>query len=958
MSTNYHAKYFAHELTRQTAANGIEKLSRSLFDANVDLNPHQIEAALFAFRSPLSKGVLIADEVGLGKTIEAGLVLCQNWAERKRKLLIICPASLRKQWSMELEEKFNLPNIILEAKTFNEIYHTGHSNPFNQEKVIITSYHFANRKKEDIKLAGFDLVVIDEAHKLRNVYRNSNKLGKGIKWATEDTKKLLLTATPLQNSLLELYGLSTLIDDHFFGDIGAFRAQYMGSEGDLGELKERLKSFTHRTLRSQVQEYIQYTERKAYTTPFMPTDDEQELYQAISEFLLREDTYAIPQRQRVLTTLILRKLLASSSQAVAGTLQTMKERLEELLRGTEQEQDGQGNLINEIITEDEMEYDILDEYENEDAEIEDEIVALDKEKLKKEIEELDRYAKWARSIKIDSKTRALLTAIETGFNEMKKMDANRKALIFTESKRTQEYLKNFLEANGFAGKVVIFNGTNTNIESKRIFEKWLETYRGTNLISGSKTADQRQALIDYFRNDAEIMIATESAAEGVNLQFCSLLINYDLPWNPQRIEQRIGRCHRYGQKHDVVVINFLNKRNDADARVYELLRDKFNLFTGVLGASDEVLGTIESGVDFEKRILSIYQECRTPEEISTAFEKLQNELETQIKSKLDDTRKSLLEHFDEDVHSRLKFHLDETNYQLDRFSKMFWALTNVVLKDRAMFYDDIYQFELIYPIEYVEIQQGKYQLITKDKDKLDHTNQIYRLSHPLGEYVLEEGQKAKTPNRELIFDISNHPFKISLIEQLIGESGYLTLLKLTIDSYQREEYLLFSGLTDNGRIIDQEICEKLFNCSAQVFELSQWSAGLLETLRQNAERHVAATLNKSLENNNRFFQEERERLEKWADDLIIAAEKDLADTKVRIKELKRKARQANTTEEQHNIQKEIKDMERKQRRQRQQIFDVEDEIAEKRDELIEELEKQLVQKATKEELFTIRWRVI
>lgn len=958
VSTNYHAKYFAHELTRQTAENGVEKLSRSLFDANVDLNPHQIEAALFAFRSPLSKGVLIADEVGLGKTIEAGLVLCQYWAERKRKLLIICPASLRKQWSMELEEKFNLPNMILESKTFNELYSNGNSNPFDQEKVIITSYHFANRKKEEIRLSDFHLVVIDEAHKLRNVYRNSNKLGKGIKWAIKDTKKLLLSATPLQNSLLELYGLSTLIDDHLFGDIGAFRAQYMGSERDLSELKERLKRFTHRTLRSQVQEYIKYTERKAYTTPFIPTDEEQALYQAISDFLLRDDTYAIPQRQKVLTTLILRKLLASSSQAVAGTLQTMKERLEGLLKGSQEEQGSDNAWIEEIVVEDEMEYDIFEENEGDDAL--DETITFDKEKIQREIDELDRYAKWAGSIQIDSKTKALLTAIETGFNEMEKMGANRKALIFTESKRTQEYLRNFLEVNGFSGRVVIFNGTNTDDESKRIFHKWLEVNRGTNLISGSKTADKRQALIDYFLNEAEIMIATESAAEGVNLQFCSLLINYDLPWNPQRIEQRIGRCHRYGQKHDVVVINFINKRNDADTRVYELLRDKFNLFTGVLGASDEVLGTIESGVDFEKRILEIYQECRSPEEITSAFRKLQNELESQIKSKMDDTKKSLLEHFDEDVYSRLKFHLDETNYQLDRFSKMFWALTSVILKDRARFSDNTYQFELIHPIEYAEVNQGKYQLITKDKEKQTHTHthQIYRLSHPLGEYVLGEGQKAKTPNKEVVFNITNHPYKISLIEQLVGESGYLTLTKLTIDSYQREEYLLFSGLTDNGKIIDQEICEKLFNCYAQVIEPLEWSNDLNERLKQDAERHIAATVNNSLENNNRFFQEEREHLEKWADDLMIAAEKELADTKIKIKELKRKARHAKTIEEQHNVQKEIKEMERKQRRQRQQIFDLEDEIGEKRDELIDELEKQLVQKTTSEELFTIRWSVI
>jgi len=956
MFTVYHAKYFAHELTRQTATSGVEKLSRSLFDANVDLNPHQIEAALFAFRSPLSKGVLIADEVGLGKTIEAGLVLCQYWAERKRKLLIICPASLRKQWSMELEEKFNLPNIILEAKSFNDFYRSGHSNPFNQDKVIITSYHFANRRREEIRLAGFHLAVIDEAHKLRNVYRNSNKLGKGIKWAIEDTKKLLLTATPLQNTLLELYGLSTLIDDHIFGDVGAFRAQYMSGDRDLSELKDRLKGFTHRTLRSQVQEYIKYTERKTYTIPFTPSDDEQALYQAISDFLLRENTYAIPQRQRVLTTLILRKLLASSSQAVAGSLQIMKERLVELLNNMKIEHTSESVWIEELVAEDEMDYDFVDE--NEESEKNEEIVEINTEKLQKEINEIDRYAKWARSIQIDSKTRALFTAIDTGFTEMAKVGANRKALIFTESRRTQEYLKNYLVANGFAGKLVIFNGTNTDQDSKRIFEKWLEVNQETNLISGSRTADKRQAIIDSFRNDAEIMIATESAAEGVNLQFCSLLINYDLPWNPQRIEQRIGRCHRYGQKHDVVVINFINKRNDADTRVYELLKDKFNLFTGVLGASDEVLGTIESGVDFEKRILAIYQECRTPEQITTAFEQLQNELENQIKSKMNDTRKSILEHLNEDVHSRMKFHLDETNYRLDRFSKMFWALTCVILKDRAKFIDENYQFELIKPIEYADINRGKYQLITKDREKQTSTHQVYRLSHPLGEYVLDEGKKAITPIKEVIFNISNHPYKIPLIEQFVGISGYLMLTKLTIDSYKREEYLLFNGLTDSGKVIDQEICEKLFICQADVREPILGTADLIDKIKRDSEQHIAATINNSLAQNNYFFQEERERLEKWAEDMIIAAEKELNDTKVKIKDLKRQARQAKSTEEQHQVKKEIKEMERKQRRQRQQIFDVEDEIAENRDGLIDELEKQLVQKTTKEELFTIRWSVI
>ena len=245
MITDYHASYYAHELSR-VGGTGVDRLGRALFDACVDLNPHQIEAALFALRSPLSKGVLLADEVGLGKTIEAGLVLCQYWAERRRNILVISPASLRKQWALELSEKFNLPSIVLDAKTYKDQQKLGIPNPFRDKQIIICSMHFAASRAEELKEIAWDLVVIDEAHKLRNAYRESNRLGQRIRWATEDRKKLLLTATPLQNSLLELYGLSTLIDDRLFGDLASFRTQYINYGGDISGLRERLGAFCWR----------------------------------------------------------------------------------------------------------------------------------------------------------------------------------------------------------------------------------------------------------------------------------------------------------------------------------------------------------------------------------------------------------------------------------------------------------------------------------------------------------------------------------------------------------------------------------------------------------------------------------------------------------------------------------------------------------------------------------------
>ena len=959
MSTPYHARFFAYELTRQ-GGEGVERLSRSLFDACVDLNPHQIEAALFALRSPLSKGVLLADEVGLGKTIEAGLAICQNWAERHKRILVLCPASLRKQWALELEEKFHLPTFVLDAKTYREQIRNGNPNPFLNECIVICSLHFASNKATEIKPIQWDFVIIDEAHKLRNAYRQSNRMGQNIRWAIDDRRKALLTATPLQNSLLELYGLSTIIDERLFGDLPSYRSQYVNVGGNLQELRERLGSFCMRTLRSHVVEYIKYTERRLITRPFNPTDQEHKLYEAVSEFLKRDDTYALPYQQKHLTALIVRKLLASSSQAVAGTLEVMRDRLIALRDKIKTE----ATLVERIIEDEEIEDDLLEELldgEGDEASVEndskqEEPVKIDKQKLNAEIEELTQYIRWARSIGIDSKTRALLKALEIGFSEMKRTDSPQKAVIFTESRRTQLFLFSFLESNGYAGQVVTFNGTNSDTESTQIYKQWLEANKESGRVSGSRPIDVRTAIIEHFRENASIMIATEAAAEGINLQFCSLVINFDLPWNPQRIEQRIGRCHRYGQKHDVVVINFLNKRNAADLRVYELLNEKFNLFTGVFGASDEVLGAIESGVDFERRILDIYQECRTQEEIEAAFNALRAELDETIVSRIHETRQILLEHFDEDVHDRLRVNLTGAQEQLDRMGRMFWSLTRFILEDKAAFNDQTLSFRLSNP-PIPSIQSGEYHLISKDRGNIPGEF-LFRLGHPLGEFVIQSGKDYPTPVAKVVFDISSHPVKISLVEDLKGNSGWMFLQQLVIESFEREEYLLFSGFEDSGKSLDQETCVKIFNCNGQVSDSLDIPEGDRKRLVADANRHVRATISKSLERNNHHFNEARGQLEKWADDMVLAAEKELRDTKEQIKALNRQARQASTVEEQHQFQEKIKDLEKKKRRQRQRIFDVEDEIMKKRDSLIDALEKRMQQKTERNPLFTIRWAVL
>jgi ERCC4-related helicase len=954
--TSYHAKYYAHELIRHSV-DGVDRLSQSLFDASVDLNPHQIHAALFALNNPLSKGVVLADEVGLGKTIEAGLVLSQYWAERRRKLLIICPASLRRQWAQELADKFNLPARILDAKTWRNLQKEGVHNPLADQRVVIMSYHYAARLEESLLLEVWDLVVIDEAHKLRNAHRSSNKMGQALRRALAGRKKLLLTATPLQNSLVELYGLSSIVDEQLFGDERSFRQHYINGNKSMLDLKARLKGFVQRTLRKDVLEYVRYTQRKTLTVPFNPTAQEQQLYDGISTLLGKSNSYALPKNQRHLTGLILRKLLASSSYAVLNTLQTIKKRLLALQAGSSEATD----IITTLVEEDDLEQEYLEEVDTRsESAVEDDI---DQDLLADEIAELELYIQLAQAIKTDTKATALLTALTLGFGTMAEMGAPKKAIIFTESRRTQEYLATYLTANGFAGQLVTFSGSNNHPEATRTYQQWLIENEGSDKISGSPQIDRRTALIDHFRNKAEVMIATEAAAEGVNLQFCSLLINYDLPWNPQRVEQRIGRCHRYGQKFDVVVINFLNQANQADQRVLELLTEKFHLFDGVFGASDEVLGSIESGVDFEKRIQAIYETCRQPQEIEAAFALLQKELEADINEKMTETRQLLLENFDEDIHDLLKIQLDAAEQRLDRIGRWFWQLTRHELADCAEFDDALHRFVLQQSLN--NAPAGVYQLTRRGERQRNtdfipaHTH-TYRLNHVLGEWVLQKAIERPLPPACVVFDYSAHAAKISVIEPLLGQHGTLTLQKLTIESLERsEDHLLFAAVDSGGQPILAEIVQKLMQlpgvCEA-VTNTGDVSLheNLLVVQLEKARNQVEKSVN---ERNLTFFEQEVNKLDVWADDLKDGLEEAIKTLDQEIKQVRREAKIAATLEEKLTLQKQQRQLESQRNKSRRELFDKQDEVDERREALIESLEGKLNKQTRLEDLFTIRWKI-
>ncbi len=963
--TDAQAKYFAHWLTRSLPSDSIGKFTSSLQDAQVDLTPHQIDAALFAFKSPLSKGAILADEVGLGKTIEAGIILSQFWAEHRRHLLIIAPANLRKQWSAELQEKFFLSSRIFESKTFNDCIEDGNLNPFNRDEIVICSYQFARTKAPYLKQTQWDLVVIDEAHRLRNVYKPTNKISNTIKNALADRKKILLTATPLQNSILELYGLTTIIDDYAFGDLKSFKMQYNKTldNADYENLRRRLAPLCKRTLRRQVLEYVRYTKRVAILQEFFPTKQEQELYDLVSEYLQRPRLYALPNSQRQLMTLILRKLLASSTHAIYGTLCALLNKLEAKLQ-----QHGVAPDAN-LFTDDYEGYESdteewLDDDEDEAALEEDEILTPhDIECIKREMADIEKFRDLAYKIKRNSKAEQLFEGLYQGFAHLEELGAPKKALIFTESRRTQDFLFELLEKRGYKGQVVLFNGSNSDKKSAAIYKAWKERHKGTPKITGSVTADKRAALVDYFRDEATIMIATEAAAEGINLQFCSLVVNYDMPWNPQRI----GRCHRYGQNFDVVVINFLNKANAADVRVYELLDQKFQLFSGVFGASDEVLGAIGSGVDFEKRIALIYQQCRTPKEIQEAFDVLQTDLQEQISDKMLKARSTLLENFDEAVKQKLRTDLITAQNNLDRFEETLWQLTRSYFADCADFNETEHSFTVHPTIDKGIISWQcqlpvKYQMISRNRRR---TTQLpdgvkpYRIGDPLAQFMLTGLTNFEVPVSEVVLDYTHTPINVTLIKQLVGQSGWLTVEQLIIESFEKEDILLLACVTDGGESVPPDIAEYMLRLRGSEIsgtpELPEKMAALLDDAIAVQRDEITAA---NAERNKAFFEEEMEKLDNWAEDVKTGLERELRDLDAEIKLRKSESKKTSRLEEKVRLQRIIKDLEKRRSEKRLNLYHAQDEVDAKKETLLNKVEAMLDQKIGQSKLITFHWNII
>ena len=949
--TAHQAKFYACDLQRSYASDHVGKIAGLLFDAQVEPKPHQIDAALFALQTPFLKGVILADEVGLGKTIEAGIIITQYWAERKRRILIIAPSSLRQQWQQELFEKFLIPTKILDAKTLAR--DLSQSPNAQSSEVFICSYEFALRYEENL-IRHWDLVICDEAHRLRNHFTGRVRVGEAVSHIVENTTKtVLLTATPLQNKLEELYGLVSVFDPGYFYSLDAFRERYIKNRdiAAYDDLTDRVAQITKRTLRKDADKYIRFTKRLPLTLEFQPSDEEQELYELVNAYLQREVLHAFSKSQRHLSTLIIRKRLGSSTYAVASTLENIADRLEkEIELGVRR--DGRGALlVDEDLTDEEVE--AIEEVESFDerALTPDEIIAM-----RAEVNELRQYAALARSIIHNQKALKLAEALDLGFAKLAEIGAAKKAIIFTDSTKTQEYIANSLRAAGRGEGLVLFNGSNNSPEAVEIYKEWLVANKDSDVITGIAAIDRRKALVEYFRNSGSIMIATEAAAEGINLQFCSMVVNYDLPWNPQRVEQRIGRSHRYGQKHNVVVVNFSNKGNLAEQRILELLANKFHLFESVFGASDEVLGAIEDGLDFERIISDILTRCRTASEIEAAFAELEERYSTEISEEMASAKAKVFDNLDPHVQDRLKAYDAQSGEVLNRFERLLLEVTKGQLADLAEFEGDGRNFTL-HTSPVPEAPTGHYFFKSQP---LANAHQ-YRFAAPLAQYVVNSARNADTPETELVFSLRNSSRVSSAIRELEGKSGAMVVRLLTFtmkanDEQFQESYMLAGALTDEGEWLDHEYVTDMMDLAVSSSRDLAQPVDASEFARFLDER--AVEIEKEVQSRNaRFYDQQEELLYRNGLDRKAESEALIRDYRQKEKECRRLARATDDPMEQLRYKKEA--------RMWSERADTEDDKARadrtamrsEVDRVLKLIEESLAGSRENEHLFTIRWKI-
>ncbi len=819
-----HRRYYAEDLVRRRRAGDARRYAASQRRGRIDANPHQIDAVMFALGRIPDGGCILADEVGLGKTIEAGLVMAQILSEGAERILVVLPRSLLGQWQEELYTLFGMKT--LEADT--------HGLDISGRGVYLVGREWAGTEKGSSTLRNgppFDLVIIDEAHEIfAGIYRRFDRHGTyrtDSRYATTahrvrrligPSPVLLLTATPMQNSLHELWGLVQYIDrtNTLLGLQPTFKELFCKdpagrriASGQAFELQRRLGSIVQRTLRRQAQDFLDtpLVDRHAKLFEYTMAPDERALYDDVTAYLLEPTLFAFRGRARQLLLIGFHRRMASSTAALAKSLEQVVKRLRGILDGVAEAD--LPDLRADFLT------DLEDELEG--AEPEDVEAEPSPEAVKAELARVEDFVRRAQALPHDSKAESLVRAVRAlGARE----EGSDKIVIFTESLTTQQYLRTLLtEKAGLSDDdITLFNGANDSPRARAALERRQEEVGKdpASYVQPSTKIEMRLALVHEFKTRSRVLISTEAGAKGLNLQFCNTIVNYDLPWNPQRIEQRIGRCHRYGQKHDVTVINFLATDNEAQRLVFEILSQKLELFGRVLGMSDEVLHEPESGAnsqlalalgpDFESELNKVLDRARSREEVVEEIRRLHDSM---------DGRRLEIEELRERTFGLIEGRLDESVYRVFRGIRDKLSATLAEL-DKELERVALGYLEATHVPHEIHESDGRRILeISRDPRLPEHLAhgltvvvggsssledlEPLHTSHPLIEAALAEARRVGEGDFRVRFVLEERGSEP--LRRRRGSRGRLALTQVSYDGFEREDRLIVTAIFEDSEVL-------------------------------------------------------------------------------------------------------------------------------------------------------------
>ena len=901
-------RFLAEELVRLRRAEEDRRYAASQRRGRIDPNPHQIDAVIFALRRLPEGGCILADEVGLGKTIEAGLVLAQRLAEGMQRALIIVPKPLLGQWQDELFSLFAIPSIDGQAEPER----------LGEAGVFIVGREFAGSERGSgllEKVDPFELCVIDEAHEIfAGIHKRFDREGnyeedsgdarmahrvRSFLGTAGVTPVLLLTATPIQNSLAELWGLVQYVEPTgtLLGDLPTFREVFCDRDdrsllqGQEQELRRRLNTVVQRTLRRQAQEFLErpFVERQTQLFEYTMSSAERELYEDVTRYLL-DPTICAFSTQNALILISFHRRMASSVRALAASLRKVADRLQAELDGAPAEQIKQLGLDFALDLEEKLE----GTGEGEDSD------RPSAEKLRAELELVRSFIFRAESLPTDSKAQCLIRAVKLVGERGERGEGSGKVVVFTESLTTQDYIQELLLAHGGLqpGDITLFRGQNEGPRVQEALEHWKADV-GDALPAANrpqKGIAVRLALVHEFKREggSKVFISTEAGAKGLNLQFCDTIINYDLPWNPQRIEQRIGRCHRYSQERPVTVINFIATDNAAQRLTFEILSQKLDLFGKVLDASDQVLhspntdapeafaGALGNGFGtfegFEKEMQRIYRRARSLEDIERELKSLRETVESKRKEyeQVQERTAALIEsRFDDSVRAafqRLQDQLPKSLHQLDQDVD---ALVSGYLQAQKIpherreeggriFYD-------VKPSDALpeELREGVRAAVGHAKDLGDV--EPLHLGHGLIAAAVEEARSASQGGFSLRYDVGSAPQPLAdKLAPHQGSRGRLVVTKVRYAGFEPFERLLATVTLESGTDLPQEAAEALLSLNPEsVGPLEPPLSLSPEDIDDAIEEAIFVDQDEVSQEVHERFERSIEQLERFLDDQVV-----------------------------------------------------------------------------------------